>query len=320
MKKLTVFAAMILAAGFAVAGESPQGRESATLSPTTYITGDIFTGDYVRIGINDFGTIGVGQGFLGVGLQWAGDTPFAYPTTESLAIAYWGEGFLVGYNEMNPFTLAPTLRHEAFYQPDFGAPLPAFTNLSVVPGAKLVHEFDNSAFKEVVLTTNDGLLRLTFSFVFDKLQPGLVLKTQIQNLSTKPLRDVVYKRIVDFDVLASFYNDWSAGAFEATAAENVPGGLGYVPTGLDLPARMTVSGQQGHQQPLKRSFLVPMMPTLVDLWAWDDITTRAPMRIENSHMMTEDDCNAALHYSLGYFAPGESKDVFTIYQTNFPKK
>ncbi|MFN7965384.1 MAG: hypothetical protein U0V87_06840 [Acidobacteriota bacterium] len=53
---------------------------SPTHSSTTYVAGDIFTGDDVRIGINELGTIGAGQGALGVGLQWAGDTRNRQPT------------------------------------------------------------------------------------------------------------------------------------------------------------------------------------------------------------------------------------------------
>lgn len=321
MKKWVVITAMVLAsAGTVMALESPQTKEAATLSPIVWIPGNIFEGDFLRIGINDAGSLGVGQGMLGVGLQFAGDTPYQFPTTESLAIFYWGEGYYVAYNEMNPMTMAPTIEHQAYYQPELGWPPPPSTNLSVLGSAKFVAEFPNQAIKEAVVVTNDGLMRLTFSFVFDKQQPGLILKTTLQNIGTKPLRDVIYKRIVDFDVLGNVFNQWSSSAFEATAWTSQPGGLGYLPPGLIGPARLTVAGQQGHQQPLKRSFLVPLMPNLIDLNAWDDSFLRSPRYIETSHNTPDEDCNAALYYALGYFAPGESKDVFTIFQTNFPRK
>jgi len=289
------------------------------LGVATPIPGAIFTGNYLRIGINDGGTFGVGgPSDPGVGLQWAGDTPFVFPSTESLAIWWWGEGYNIAYKEYERFGWVDTV---AYYQPGFGGwPPPAYTNIVPV-SAKTIVDDEQKAIQQVEVMTADRKLKLTFTFTFLKDYPNVVLETRITNVSPYNLRDVVYKRIVDFDVCTGTWNDWASTSHEAFAWEDDPGPDGYIPEGTQGPVQLTVAGYQEDGYGGSCFTLGSKgdsLPTYVDLFAWDDQTTRKPWQVLQSFVPITGDYEAGIYYDIGDLGRLETRVVYTVYQANFP--
>ena len=57
----------------------------------------------------------------------------------------------------------------------------------------------------------------------------------------------------------------------------------------------------------------------VDLNAWDDMTVRSPGEVVQSFVPILGDYNAGVYYKIGELKPQESKTVYTVYQSNFPR-
>jgi len=320
-KKLLLFVSAALVTVMLVAVvSSTLSSTSSTLGPTaqssgallgtpTPIPGVIRTGMYIRIGVNKGGTFGVGKGTdPGTGFQY----PIG-PQFESLAIWWWGEGYAIFYK-----TLSPTggwVDNKAYWWPSLGWP-PKLPDCNLIPvGFASLRDDDNRAIIKATLNTADGALKLEFTFSFPKPQKYVLLETKITNLGEKgALRDVLYKRIVDWDIHQNTANSWTSDSHSAYASLYSRSLYrfielsvsGYTPTGLEN------------------------LPAYVDLCAWDDInatgsiydypTTRYPgMRDIQSHNreIPYFDGNAAIYYDLGEMKERTTKAVYTVYQAGW---
>jgi hypothetical protein len=289
---------------------------AGVLAPPDPVPGEIFEGNYLRVGINHGGTLGVTEGGNadpGIGFQWAGLPPLDNPT-ESLAIWWWGEGFKIAYKEKEYGSWVDTV---AFYQPSYGWPPPPATNIVPVSHT-LIRDDDNAAVKVVKVRTADRKLLITFTFTLLKEYPELNLETTIQNLQRDLVRDIVYTRIVDWDVCQDTGNMWASTDHAAYAWDECE-----VPDVGVIPVQLTVAGHDGTAA-LKGGFYGgathTMMPLVnyVDLNAWDDQTVRKPNNVTQSFVPIEGDNNAGIYYKIGELTSGSSATVYTIYQSNFP--
>lgn len=323
MKKIYIAATAAVALGILLVSSlvmatpgSPQQGGAGIAATATCIPGEIFEGDYLRIGINNGGTLGVTNGTNpgtcmgdpGVGFQSVNDTPFKSPSTESLAWELWGEGYKIAYKEgeKKPKMLVDTV---AYWQPNFEYPPPPETNIVPV-SEKLIIDDEEMAVKEIEVMTKDKKLLITFKFTFLKEYPELNLETTIKNVGNKPLRDVVYTRIIDWDVCADITNSWASTAQEAYAW-NACSGLEFSPI-----VQLTAAGHDGD---FKKDIPLPLV-NYVDLYAWDDMTVRSPMDVFQSFVpRTNFDGNAGIYYKIGELKQQQSKTVYLVYQSNFPK-
>lgn len=309
MKVKIALVALVLAIGVLLSGlvmatipsESPQQKEGVPLAVPNPVPGHIFAGNYLRIGINHAGTLGVTNGTStadpGVGFQSVNDTPFKFPSTESAAIWWWGEGYNIAYKLPN------LTDNVAYWQPGYGYPPPVASNIILVSNRVLVND-SQKAVKQVVVKTRDNRLLITFTFTFLKKYPELNLKTTIKNNGTVSLRDIVYKRIIDWDVCTDTWNNWTSTSNAAyawgTCRALKPW---YPPYPSDNKVQLTIAGP---------------FPSYVDLYAWDDQTVRKPMGVVQSFVPIQSDYNAGIYYKIGELSPGTSKTVETVYQSNFP--
>lgn len=260
------------------------------------ISGHIFSGNYLRVGINNFGTLGVTNGYdtndPGVGFQSARDTPFQWPSTESVATGWWGEGYNIAYDVSGTDKIS-------YWQPGYGYPCAA---CNIVPiSNRIVVNNSVIAVKEVKVKTRDSRLIVTFTFTLAKEYPSLKLQTIIKNNGSATINRIVYKRIIDWDVCCNNANTWSSTNMEASA-------LGICP---DMkPTLLTISGY---------GEMPGLTATYVDLDAWDDQAIRSPMHVLQRPDSILRDSNVGIYYDIGRLNPGESKIVYTTYQSDFPK-
>jgi len=343
MKKHIIAVALVclLMTGLAMAAsskESPQQADVSILAVPDPVPGDMFTGNYLRIGINNAGTLGITNGTNtgdpGVGFQWAGDVPFMFPSTESLAWEWWGEGYKIAYKEREKKKWVDTV---AYYQPGYGYPPLPETNIALVSQKVLLND-EQKAVKEIKVRTKDKKLLITFTFTFLKEYPELNLETTVTNIGYVPVRDVVYTRIVDWDVCTDIINTWASTGHEAYAWNPC---LALAPAGEPAPiVQLTVSGHDGafktvddydgsfgtmsdHDGYYRNvlGLLNTPLPVVnyVDLYAWDDETVRSPgFVVQSFEPVPSVDYNAGIYYKLGELKPKESKTVYTVYQSNFP--
>uniref|UniRef100_A0A6M3M7G3 Uncharacterized protein n=1 Tax=viral metagenome TaxID=1070528 RepID=A0A6M3M7G3_9ZZZZ len=291
---------------------------------STLIPGEIFTGDYLRIGINNAGSLGVGDIFKnpGVGFQWAGTVPYNPITTESAAIWFWGEGYKIAYKEREGKTLVDTV---AWYQPSLGG-FPPAPETNIVPvSEKLLIDDKQKAVKEIKVKTKDNKLLITFLFTFLKQYPELNLETTIKNTGKVPVRDVVYTRIVDWDVCTDTYNNWASTGHEAYAWGQCDALKNPLPIVNNKIVQLTIAGHDGafKKFDLSAKFDLLGLPlpvvNYVDLNAWDDMEIRSPGEVVQSFVPILGDYNAGVYYKIGELKPRESKTVYTVYQSNFPR-
>jgi hypothetical protein len=322
---------LLMLSGHAIAAEqgiSPQSQQykidksAAGIIGNTTIPGEIFTGDYLRIGINNAGSLGVGDIFVnpGVGFQWAGDDPNKFPSTESAAIWFWGEGYKIAYKEREGRNLVDTV---AWYHPSI-AGYPPVPGTNIIPvSEKLIIDDKQKAVKEIKVKTKDNKLLITFLFTFLKQYPELNLETTIKNTGKVPVRDVVYTRLVDWDVCTDTYNNWASTGHEAYAWVTTKDPQCRLP---DRMIQLTIAGHDGafKKFDLSAKFDLLGLPlpvvNYVDLNAWDDMTIRSPMDVVQSFVPILGDYNAGVYYKIGELKPQESKTVYTVYQSNFPRR
>lgn len=284
-------------------------NKDITAVPTS-IPGHIFSGDYLRIGINNAGTLGVTNGASrsdpGVGFQSVRDVPFRNPSTESAAIWWWGEGYNIAYRISNGIDKV------AYWQPAEGYPPSSSSNIILVSNAVTTND-NQKAIKEVTVKTADNL-QIKFTYRFLKQYPFLDLETTFKNIGTTPILNIMYKRIVDWDVCTDVDNNWistSTGAVAITGCDALS----------DKKIRLSI---EGHNGVMMHNGIVGLpLPVIsyVDLNAWDDIKVKSPMNIEQSYETAIfGDYNAAIYYDIKGLWPGETRTVYTTYTSNFPKK
>ena len=274
-----------------------QGKDVGVSGVPSPISGHIFTGNYLRVGINNLGTLGVTNGTKmgdpGVGFQASSDIPFQWPSTESVATGWWGEGYVVAYEVLG-------IDKVAYWQPGFGYPC---SGCNVKPiSNKIVTNTPTVAIKEVKVKTSDDNLTITFAFIFRKDLPTLKLETNINNTGTKRASRIIYKRIVDWDVCGFNGNTWASSSTEVYA-------WGYCNDPIRSTIQLTMAGHDG----ISNIRDVPIV-NYVDLNAWDDQNIRGPAFPIQSSTPIVGDYNAAIYYDIGGLNPGENKTIHTIYQ------
>jgi len=279
--------------------ESPQSSESMPLSPAI-IPGVTYTGSYIRIGVNKGGTFCVGDtATVGTGFQFPIGSQH-----ESLAAGWWVEGYAVFYKVK---TTTGWVDNRAYWWPILGWPPPAASR--IVPVYAVQRRNDtNRAIYEVRVQTVDKVLNVTFKFSFPKPQKYVLLETKITNTGVMgTVRDVLYKRIVDWDVHGNAVdNRWTndahaayASGFNSTSNKWFTMSVaGYTPTALENQV------------------------SYVDLCAWDDTDPPLPrgpgtMDIQSHDQPLWGDGNAAVCYDLGNIASGATKTVVTVYQAGW---
>jgi len=282
--------------------QSPQDKIVAP-APPTVIPGVTYTGLYIRIGLNKGGTFGRGGAYdPGCGFQFPIGRQY-----ESLAIWWWGEGYVVAYKVYLDGAWRDRI---AYWWPSLGWPPPAKSRIVSIY-AKQLRNDTNTAIWEVRVQTIDKALNMTFKFSFPKPQKYVLLETKITNNGEMgKVRDVLYKRIVDWDIHWDTGNMWTNDAHAAYAS--------YFNTSEGRTFVMSVAGYT--------STALDNEVCYVDLDAWDDIdatgvgvTTRDPGNydIQSHHEPLYFDGNAAIYYDLGEIAKGTTKTVMTVYQAGW---
>jgi len=275
----------------------PTGNAEATFgSPPNPIPGIIITGKYIRIGVNRGGTFGVGQKDPGTGFQY----PIG-PQFESLAWAWWGEGYVIAYKTKDD--AGKWVDHVAYWQPEHGWPPPGACNIVPV-SQSLTRNDTNFGIVKTVVGTADKVLEITFEHQFQKHMKYVELKTMIRNNASFPIRDLIYKRFVDWDIHQVTPNDWSSDSHSAYAS--------YFNRENETRYVFTVAGwvvQAGNRH-----------VSYVDLYGWDDQTTRDPFKTVQSPdtLITSYDGAAMITFDLGpgNRNPGTSVTTFLNYQAS----
>lgn len=314
--RIVTIVLIVLALSYvAMAAESSKSRQTdaSVAGVPNPVPGSIFAGDYLRVGINNAGSLGVTNGAStndpGVGFQSVKDTPFG-PTaasSESAAIWWWGEGYNVAYKRSDGVDKV------AYWQPGYGYPPPASSNVVLVSNS-VPSNTDQRAVKDVIVKTADGKLQIRFTYLLMKKYPYLDLRTTFTNIGGTPLYDIVYKRIIDWDVCTDTGNNWISTGTEATAIDTCSALAGR-------KTKLTIKGHDGLTTTGVWPAIQQPVVSYVDLNAWDDETVRSPNGIVQSfESPTSGDQEAAIYYNVKDLSPGQSKMVYTTYQSNFPKK
>lgn len=295
MKRYLLLVILLIAissiSGFAIAKDSPQTKNSATntdgsssgdssVGVRLSVPGSIFTGDYIRIGINDGGTLGVGSSEPGVGIQSSSDG-----STESIAVGTWLEGYNVAYNDGT--------NKVGYWYPALGYPPSTSSNIVIVSNS-VVQNDNDKAIKKTVVKTGDNKLIMTFTWTFMKRYPYVLLDTNIKNNANMQLKNVVYKRMADFDVCGNFDNSFSSSSDSAYAQTNCQN-LGN--------AQLTIAEKGA---------------SYVDLYSWDDLQSISPGYIDHSIVPINGDEAPAVYYTIGNLDYGKSVTINTVYQAYFP--
>ncbi len=172
LKRLTFMFSIIIVAAFLLSIATPA---------YAFYSGSVYQGNFIRVGINDYGALGVYDSIFG-------STGFQYPIGseyESLATGWWGEGWSLFYEG-----------ERVGYSPDddvwgtvsLSQPMITVQNL----GYKTIHE--------IILTTSDNRVRITFTYTIFDNEKFIILRTAIENIGTSTLYELEHKRIVDWDV------------------------------------------------------------------------------------------------------------------------
>jgi hypothetical protein len=270
----------------------------------TQYEGNVFSGTYIKVGLNDYGVLGVSD-------EEEGDVGFQYPIGEefeSLATGWWGDGWSIFYGE-----------NGAGFSPDDG---PWGTIEGISPTVK-VDALSDGYIKTCILTTSDEQLQLTFKFRFINNKKYIILVMFIKNIGSTTIQDLEVKKIVDWDVwcpyLGDYYNNfWGmdnirrpnmnlAVAFlNSSAFEGGGGGgdVGIASTDILKPVYMGFASRE--------------KPTDYDL-NWDDYESRGiygPYKVSISYKGTtsayEDYC-LVYQWLLGTLKPGETKVLHFVY-------
>ena len=279
------------------AGE--QGPGTPLPSPPTNIPGVVCTGDFIKIGVNNLGTLGVGEAGVDPG------TGFQFPiggAYESLAIWFWGHGFKLAYR-------LPTGDKMSLWQPYHGYPPPAWNNITVIRSAS-AGLIKNTAAKceiKVAWRTTDWNLLVTRHWMFEKAYPSVSVVTTVTNIGVKTITDVVWVEYVDWDINQVTSNDWINDAHGAYASYKNPA----------LEDRTVIMGVTGYGIPSNGE--VPEV-FFVDLYAWDDVIY--PFRGPGSFFMQSPmqrsftyDLNVGLYYEVSeYLEPNEAVAFKTVFE------
>ncbi len=251
--------------------------------------GDVFQGTYLRVGVNDYGVLGIVHDSEDIGFQYPNGSQY-----ESLAVGWWGDGWSVFYGE-----------NSAGFSPDDGS---WGTISSVSPTTSLTYD-KYGIVKTCVIRTDDGQLEITFKFRFMYDKKFLILAMFVKNIGTTTITDLEVKKIVDWDVwqptLGDYDNFWGMDNIRR-------------PNMNLVVAFINSSASTGILRPVYMGFASREKPTDYHL-DWDDYLERgiySPYKISLSYKGTSPDffdgC-AVYQWLLGNLKPGETKTLHFVY-------
>jgi hypothetical protein len=192
-----------------VPAEPTPNETEPTAGPV--ITAGDYTGDYLRIGISNFGEI----------------LPFEYPDgSEHLAVLNYLSGYTVAYE-------ADGSDHVALS--GIGS------RIGIVPIS--YREITNSTallVAEAVTRTQDARLQITRRFTFMKSEKAVQVRTTLHDLTAAGLRRVVFKEWADWDVDGNDQNIWDYDRVRNMVYARRFRFAGIA--GLEAPAFMDVNG------------------------------------------------------------------------------
>lgn len=259
-----------------------------TQIPPSY-RGHVFDGANIRVGLNDYGVLGVIDEDLGeVGLQFPKGSQY-----ESLAVGWWGDGWSVFYDEAS-----------AGFSPDDEA----WGSIEDVIPEVWVTPVRDGWIKTCMLTTNDGQLEITFKFKVMPTKNFLVLVMFIKNVGSTTIKDLEVKKIVDLDTWA-YYTDY----------DNYWGMDDIRKPSMNLAVafiNQTILSEI--EKPIYLGFASRQKPTDYDL-DWDDYVVRGiyePFKVSLSYRGTSsehfDGC-LVYQWLFGKLKPGETKVLHFVY-------
>jgi len=224
------------------------------------------TGKYLKIGISPFAYYA--DRSLGYGFQY----PIGY---EHAAVAWWGEGFTLGYVVGDSSFVATS------YQ-DW----PGVQNLTCI-STNVVKDTSEEAIYVVTLRTTDNRVELIHNFHFFKNSKYVCLTVTITNISSDKLKGVRYRRIWDFDM-----------------DNTVDSGDGF---NVDM-SRFMLYAWEEHYAALAASPSTP--PTEWDLDAWDDCNIYEPgFSTYREPLPAYGDYNVRLEWVYEELPPGARKII-----------
>lgn len=236
----------------------------------------------LRVGINDYGSIGTGQpGTVGDGFQ----VPIG-PAGESLAVGFWGEGYLINYNGAT-HTFHPSSGSQG--------------GLSRVDDFYL--ESSRYVTYRVTMSINahlDDPALIDFEWTLDKEECDLTLRTTMENQGDDAI-DVYYKRYVDWDNVG------------AQGGVGTPGYFDQSWTGTQTSATATRYAGNTPTAQCSTTAIGNTLPHHVDLHAWDDRTITGVGSVDEPTSYNGDGY-AAFHFQRASLPPGGSWDTILVYE------
>ncbi|MEA3202637.1 MAG: hypothetical protein QOI63_303 [Thermoplasmata archaeon] len=247
----------------------------------------------LRIGVNDFGTFGMGPqvstpllGAVGTGFQM----PIGAPH-ENLAVGWWGEGYLMQFTNSGGLDS---------YYPSDGAhgTVQKVDDFYLDSGRYTTYRVTVALPALATADPDDGLL-VDFEFTLDKTVCDVTLRTHVQNQSDFTM-DVDYKRVVDWDNLDS---QNGAGVYSSD----------FQVAGNTLTATRSVNGQPHYECRTAARGLT--LPYAIDAYAWDDTGIVGP----GSTYVTSyaGDGNAGFNFVRNGLPPGGTWDTVLVYDCSF---
>ncbi len=253
----------------------------------TAIPGNIFTGNYLKVGLSNGGTIGViDNNNERTSLQssiYGSDTDSIY-----------SDGYNIAYQK-------GTTNKVSYWDRLKGYPAPPSSNINIISNNILAND-NEKVVKKTVVKTTDGSLMMNFTFTFLKRYSNINLDTIITNIGTTTLNNIVYKREVDVDVCRDSNNAWISDSNSAFA--RMPDYYIIVQSYCsEKKPRITIAG------------IGPV--SYVDLIRDDRYSIGTGNTLQD-RIFVIGDYAALIHYNIGALSPKQSKTVTTSYQASFP--
>ena len=253
----------------------------------SYYDGRVYTGRYIRVGINDYGALGVYDADLGaVGFQYPVGEEY-----ESLAFGWWGDGWSLFYGN-NSIGFSP--------EDDIWGSITSITPIVTVE--ETLYGYLHS----IEMAINSDIL-LQFIIEFFNEKKYIRMETRITNVGAEVITDLEYKRIVDWDVWRNFNNYWG---MDDIRKPNLNLAIAFI--------NKTIIGDNSlNAAYIGFASLEP--PTDYDL-NWDDYMTRGFSWTPTKFSIKNDGTTSNLgdyclvyDWILGKLSPGETKTIHIIY-------
>jgi len=151
--------------------------------------GSVFTGRYLRVGINNYGALGIYDSELG-------DVGFQYPIGggyDAITPGWVGDAWAVFYGESElGFSTSDSL----------------WGNSSNITPTISTQTLSDGYLRTITMRTDDGQLQLTFKFRTYTDKKFLIVVAFIKNVGEGTITDLEFKKNVDWDVWYNFGNYW----------------------------------------------------------------------------------------------------------------